>query len=185
MVISLCFTGALIILQKYVVKKTNSLAIAADSLHYVVDILSNVSVIISLTVVHYWHLYWLDILTAVGIAFYLLYNTWQLTCSALHEITDAELPKDIKDDIISLATSVPNVKGCHDFRSRIAGTHFFVELHLEFDGNLTLNETHHSSDLAENKIKAKYPQTQIIIHQDPYGLKENRLDDDVKKHRST
>lgn len=184
MIISLFSTGALILLQKYVIKKTKSLAISADSLHYVVDLLSNFAVIISLSIVHYWQLYWIDIITAIGIAFYLIYNTWHLTCSALNEITDAELPQDIKDEITALVMSVPDIKGCHDFRSRVSGSRFFIEIHLEFDGNLTLNRTHRLSDLAESKILEKYPQSQIIIHQDPYGLKEDRLDYNVEQYCS-
>ena len=184
MFISLLLTAVLVTIQRYVVKKTNSLAIAADSLHYVVDFLSNASVIVSLIIVHYWKLYWIDICTAVAIAIYLLYNTWQMICHALDEITDKELPDNIKSDIINLVRSVPEVRGCHDFRSRIAAAQFFIELHLEFDGNLSLLETHHLSDLAENKIHEKYPQAQVIIHQDPYGIKESRLDYDVEQRCS-
>jgi ferrous-iron efflux pump FieF len=179
MFISLAATFALVALQKYVVKQTKSLAIAADSLHYVVDILSNSAVTLSLTLVRYLYLYWIDVVTAILIALYLLYNAWGITCEALSEITDRELDDEIKQNIIALAISSEGVMGVHDVRSRISGSRFFVELHLEFDGNMTLYQTHHLAELAEEKILKQYPQAQIIIHQDPYGIKEKRLDDSV------
>lgn len=179
MLISLIFTFALIAFQKYVIKKTASKAIAADSAHYVVDILSNFSVIISLIVVHYFHIEWFDILIAVLIAVYLLINAYQITVEALAEITDAEVDETIKQQIINIASATKGVKGCHDFRSRAAGSRIFVEMHIELDGNLTLYEAHALTDEVEKQIAEVYPQAQIIIHQDPYGIKENRLDHQI------
>ena len=48
MVFAICTTVILVIFQKYVVRRTGSVAIAADSLHYQADILVNASVIVSL-----------------------------------------------------------------------------------------------------------------------------------------
>ena len=75
--------------------------------------------------------------------------------------------------------SVNGVLGCHDLRSRVSGSRWFVEIHLEFDGNKTLEETHAMADLAEHKVIEAYPQIQLIVHQDPYGLKENRIDNAI------
>ncbi len=179
MVISLVLTFALIAFQKYVVRKTNSLAIAADSLHYRVDILSNLSVIFSLFLVRLWQWQWADIVMAILIAIYLLINALLLAYKALGEITDAELDSAIRQKIITIICAVPGVKGYHDFRSRISGARMFVEVHLEMDGALSLNETHEIADTAEKNIIAAFPQAQVIIHQDPYGLAEQRLDHQI------
>jgi divalent metal cation (Fe/Co/Zn/Cd) transporter len=45
---------------------------------------------------------------------------------------------------------------------------------------MPLFETHKISDMVEDKIAEKLPNVQVIIHQDPYGLRENRLDDELK-----
>ena len=50
MVFSLIATLALIVFQQYVAKHTQSIAIKADSAHYVVDILTNASIIFSLLI---------------------------------------------------------------------------------------------------------------------------------------
>ncbi|MBR1841568.1 MAG: cation diffusion facilitator family transporter [Alphaproteobacteria bacterium] len=176
MLFCLFCTVLLVLFQRYVINKTKSQAIAADSLHYVVDILSNSSVIFSLFIVKYLHWEWFDIVTAVAISLYLIYNAWQLALDALQEITDKELDAKIKENIIRLMCSVEGVLGCHDLRSRISGSRWFVEIHLEFDGNKTLTETHALTDLAEHKVIEVYPQIQLIVHQDPHGLKEDRID---------
>ena len=179
MLISLLLTFALIIFQKYVVKKTASKAIAADSAHYVVDVLSNLSVIVSLIVVHLFHIEWFDVLIAVLIAIYLLVNAYQITAEALAEITDEEVDEKIKQQIIDITCKVDGIKGCHDFRSRAAGSRIFIEMHIELDGNLTLYQAHTITDEVEKQISVAYPHAQIIIHQDPYGIKENRLDHQI------
>ena len=180
MMICLIFTLLLLVLQKYVVKKTHSLAIKADSVHYFVDLLSNSAVIISLLVVHYLHWQWFDIITAVAIAFYLLLNAYSLAKLALNELTDVELDEKIKKDILQIALSVEGAKGVHDLRTRGAGLRMFVEMHIEFDGKKSLYEIHDLSELIENKIVQKYPMLQVIIHQDPYGIKEKRIDYEIK-----
>ena len=54
------------------------------------------------------------------------------------------------------------------------------ELHLELDGDLPLSKAHDYTDTVEDALRAAYPNSQIIIHQDPAGLKENRLDHKIR-----
>ena len=180
MLISLFLTLILVFFQKYVVKKTSSKAIAADSLHYAVDILSNFAVILSLIIIKYENWQWFDILTALIIAAYSMYNAIKLAINSLEEITDKEIDETIKNDIIDVIKSVDEVKGFHDFRSRVSGNRIFVEIHLEFSGNKTLFETHQKISVIENKIIAKYPHMQLIIQQDPWGIQEERIDNIIK-----
>ena len=67
----------------------------------------------------------------------------------------------------------------HDFRSRNLGDVYYFELHLEIDGNLTLYQAHDLAETVEKDILRLYPNSQIIIHEDPYGIKENRLDHEI------
>lgn len=177
--ISIVLTVALISFQAAVVKKTNSQAIEADSAHYTVDLLTNGAIIVSLLVVKYLGWQWFDSLTAVFISGYLLWNAAHIAIKALEEITDHEVDDDIKNKIIALVHEVPEIKGYHDFRTRVSGLRMFIEIHLELDGNLTLSKSHDISDKVEAKILAEFPQAQIIVHQDPYGLHEQRLDHEI------
>lgn len=176
MVISLLATLSLIAFQKYVTQKTASPAIKADSAHYTVDVLTNLSIIISLLVVKYLGINRFDILTAFVISAYLIFNAYKLAAEAVSALTDRELSPEIRQKVIDIVNNSEGIKGYHDFRSRDLGGTYFFEIHLELDGNLTLNITHQLTDKVEEAIKKQFPEAQVIIHQDPYGLRENRLD---------
>ena len=58
----------------------------------------------------------------------------------------------------------------------------FIEIHLEMEGSLTLAAAHDISDRVEEKITTAFPMAQIIVHQDPFGLREKRLDHEIEGH---
>ncbi len=179
MIVSVILTLILVSYQKYTLRRVPSQAIEADNKHYWIDLAANAAVLVSLTAVHWFRWKWVDMAAAVMISIYLIITAWKIAKRALEEITDKEIDPNIKAQIIDAVMSIEGVKGCHDFRSRISGARWFIEMHLEFDGELTLLHAHALSEKAENKIIALYPQAQIIIHQDPFGIKEKRLDNDI------
>jgi len=181
MVFSLVATLFLIAYQKHVAKLTQSQAINADSAHYVVDILTNASIILSLTIVKFFEIYWFDTLTALVIAIYLLYNAYQLVVEAFDVLLDRELSDDIRQNISDIISRHEFVKGFHDVRTHSLGNEYMIEIHLELDGRLSLYEAHQLSDKVENAILKAYPNAQVIIHQDPSGVAEERLDERLKK----
>lgn len=182
MAISIVLTIALISFQSVVVKITKSQAIEADSAHYTVDLLTNGAIIISLLVVRYLNWQWFDSATAVVISSYLLINAARIALNALEEITDHEVDNKIKQKIIDIVNSEAEIKGYHDFRTRVSGLRMFIEIHLEMEGSLTLDAAHDISDRVEEKITTAFPMAQIIVHQDPFGLREKRLDHEIEGH---
>ena len=181
MVFSLIATLFLITYQKHVAKLTQSQAINADSAHYVVDILTNASIILSLTIVKFFEIYWFDTLTALVIAVYLLFNAYQLVVEAFDVLLDRELSDEIRQNIGYIISRHAFVKGFHDVRTHSLGNEYMIEIHLELDGRLSLFETHQLSDKVEAAIMEEYPNAQVIIHQDPSGVAEERLDERLKR----
>jgi ferrous-iron efflux pump FieF len=179
MFVSLIITLFLIAFQNFVARKTASPAVEADKMHYLVDVLTNASIIVSLVAVRYFHLAWFDMLTAVFISAFLIYNAYKIAADAVANLTDQELSPLIRSKVIDIIRHSEGIKGFHDFRSRDLGGMYHFEIHLELDGQITLEEAHTLTDLVENKIKERFPQAQVIIHQDPYGIAENHLDDQL------
>ncbi len=177
MALSFVLTWALIVFEQYVVKKTNSVAINADRAHYVSDLLSNFSVVVSLVCVSYFNATWVDTLTAFVVSIYLLYFAFHIAKQAVVLLMDHELPVLIRQDVANIVQSVEGIKGFHDFRSRDLGGHYFFEIHLEMDSDMSLLKAHELSQKVEDKIAEKYPNAQIMTHQDPFGIQEKRLDD--------
>ena len=94
---------------------------------------------------------------------------------------DKELPDAVRKEIERLVTECDFCHGIHDLRTRDLGGMYMFELHLELDGNLSLAKAHDLTDEVEDKLKKQFPNAQVIIHQDPAGLKENRLDSKLVK----
>ncbi len=181
MIISLIATLALITFQKYVYKKTNSQAIKADSAHYTVDVLSNIAILISLIISQTFEITWVDPIAAISIAIYLLLNAYDILKDAIRMLLDKELNKEIIINIKKIILSHEFVKGLHDLRTRDLGNGYFFEFHLELDGGISLSKAHEYTEIVENSIKKQYFGSQILIHQEPFGIIEKRLDDKIRK----
>ena len=167
--ISLAFTIALVRYQKFVVAKTNSLAVAADSVHYLSDVVLNLSVIVALVCGAYLGWPAADPLFALGIAAYIIYSAWTIVTSAFNQLMDRELPDTDREKIIAIATQHPEVRSLHQLRTRASGKDIFIQLHLEMDGAISLNRAHGIADEVEHEIQDAYPGADILIHQDPYN----------------
>lgn len=165
-VFSLALTVALLTLQHRVIRETGSNAVRADSLHYRSDMLLNGSILLALVLASFgWHQ--LDPWFGLGIAGYIFWSAIQIARQSFAVLMDEELPPDVSQHMLELACSVPGVLGAHDLRTRISGNHWFVQLHLELPGELTLLVAHGISDQAADAIHAAYPRTEVLVHADP------------------
>lgn len=165
-IFSLLLTVALLVLQHRVIKQTGSNAVRADSLHYRSDLLLNGSILVALMLAGFgWHQ--LDAWFGLGIAAYILWSAIQIARESFSVLMDEELPTDVSQHMLELACSVPGVLGAHDLRTRISGNHWFVQLHLELPGELTLSVAHGISDQAADAIHKAYPRAEVLVHADP------------------
>jgi ferrous-iron efflux pump FieF len=174
MLLSIAMTLGLLAFQRSVVKKTGSLAIAADAMHYRSDLLVNLSVVVAILLSMWTNWTIVDPLIGIGIAAYILWSTYDIASSALDVLLDRELPLEERRNIENLARDHPKVKGFHDLRTRSGGTHYIIQFHLELAPDSTLIEAHRIMDSVEDKIRAAYPDCEIIVHSDPLGFDEMR-----------
>jgi ferrous-iron efflux pump FieF len=176
MVFSIAATLALVSFQRMVAKRTGSLAISADALHYTGDVLINGSVIVSLLLAAGtgWDL--ADPLFAVGIGGWLMINAWQIARLSLDSLMDKELPESDRGRIRAILATHPEVRDHHDLKTRTSGRQGFIQLHLELPGTLPLVEAHRISDEVEKAILAEFPGFDVIIHEDPAGIREERTE---------
>ncbi|MCQ4273053.1 cation diffusion facilitator family transporter [Pseudomonas kuykendallii] len=165
-VVSLLATLALLRFQRHVVEVTGSTAITADALHYRSDLLLNGSILAALLLAQA-GLHRADALFGLGIAAYILYSATSIIRGACSVLMDEELPVEISQRMHDLACAVPGVLGTHDLRTRMSGTHWFVQLHLELPGGLSLDEGHALCDQAEAAIRQEFPRAEVLVHADP------------------
>jgi ferrous-iron efflux pump FieF len=171
---SIAVTAVLVFFQRHVVRKTGSLAISADRLHYLGDVLVNSAVIVALALTELLGWNWLDPAFGALIAAYILYTAWSIARSSFDMLMDRELPEEERQRIRGIATAHPQVRALHELRTRASGPSIFIQFHLEMAGEMSLYEAHRIADQVENQILAAYPGAEVIIHEDPSGVAERR-----------
>lgn len=169
MAISIVATLGLVSFQHYVIKKTRSVAIRADALHYKSDILVNCAVILALWL-STMGLNIIDPIIGGLIACYILYSVWSIVSISLDQLMDRELSDEVRTKIKQLVLAHPQSSGIHDLRTRHSGTMTFIQFHLEIEDDLTLVQAHNVSDEIELELLKIYPDSEIIIHIDPKSV---------------
>ncbi|HUC60964.1 MAG TPA: cation diffusion facilitator family transporter [Alphaproteobacteria bacterium] len=172
MLFSLAATLALVLFQRMVVRRTGSIAVGADALHYFGDVLVNGSVIIALLLGPALGWYALDPLFAIGIAIYIVVSAWSIARRSLDQLMDHELSDEARRRIVAVATAHRDVVALHDLRTRAAGTRQFIQFHLEMDPGIRLARAHEIADEVEAALLAEFPGAEVIIHEDPAGIDE-------------
>lgn len=166
MVFSVIVTAFLISYQRYVVKVTRNLAIKADSLHYVTDILSNFSILLALYLsINGYPL--ADPIFAILIAVFILYSAFQISRDSFQQLMDKKLDDATEQLIIETIKNTKQAIGYHDFRTRQSGKDKFIQFHLEIDDSLSFLQAHKIADTLEKQLMQLIPDAEIIIHQDP------------------
>jgi len=174
MAIAIVMTLLLVGFQTYVVNKTNSIAIKADSLHYRADILVNVAVIISLILSA--NLQWTmaDPIFALLIILYMSIGAYKIGGQALDVLMDREFPDEDRKRIKNIAESHEKVLNVHDMRTRSSGATSFIQFHAEMPKDISLSEAHEIADEVMYMVEEVFPNTEVLIHQDPEGVDERR-----------
>ena len=184
MAVAIAGTLALVAFQRHVVRRTGSQAIAADSLHYKADLATNLSVVASLAIAHWLGWSWVDPLIAALIALYLGGHAFRIGKEAVNVLMDHELPAEKRERIKAIVLAHPEVQGLHDLRTRGSGATIFIELHIEIDAEMTVGEAHDVTDAIEAQLFAAFPEAEVILHQEPQGLDDARLDHRIARARA-
>ena len=170
MIISLIITILLVLYLSYIAKKTNSMVIKADALHYKTDVFSNGAVLISLLLVTFTGYELIDVIVGGGIALYIIYSAYSLIHEGILVLLDRAVDEELVSKIEEIIKQNDKVNTYHLLKTREAANQTFVEVHLVFNCLITLMEAHKASDSIENRIKKLDEKRDWIIniHMDPY-----------------
>ncbi len=172
--ISIALTLTLVMYQKYVVKKSKSMAIESDQYHYLTDTFINLSVLFSIVITGWTRFVFIDALVGLLISGVVLYTSVTLLKKSFKILLDHEIQSDDRDRIREIALDHPKVLGFHDLRTRDTGRKYIIQFHLELDPNMSLLESHEITDEVTDNVLKVYPDSELIIHTDPLGIDEVR-----------
>ncbi len=168
-VIAMVATVALLAWQRYVIRKTKSLAISTDHVHYQSDILLNLAVIAALALDQYAGIAGADPFFGLAIALWLGWGAWGASQQAIEQLMDHEWPEERRQAFLEAVARHPEIKGLHDLRTRTSGDRDFVQFHLAINGDMTVRQAHVVMDEVEAILRKEFPGVEILIHPDPEG----------------
>ena len=167
--IAIVATFALIAWQRHVIRRTGSLAIRTDNIHYQSDLLLNLAVIAALVLDQYLGFARADPLFGIGIAGWLLWNAWRASTEAVDSLMDKEWPEETRLRFVEHAARHPELSKLHDLRTRTAGNRDFVQFHVDLPPDMTVGEAHDVIERVEEDLCAAFPGIELLIHIDPEG----------------
>lgn len=168
--IAMAATLGLLAWQRYVIRKTQSLAIETDHVHYQSDLLLNLAVIAALALDQYAGIAGSDPVFGLLIAAWLGWGAWKASQRALDQLMDREWSIEKRVQFLEVIARHPELKGIHDLRTRTSGNRDFVQFHVSVDPQMTVTEAHRVMDEIEAKLHAEFPDIEMLIHPDPEGL---------------
>jgi ferrous-iron efflux pump FieF len=168
-IVALAATLALLAYQRSVIRRTGSVAIRTDNVHYQSDLLLNLSVIAALVLDQYLGFTGADPLFGLGIAAWLLWGAWRASSHAFDQLMDREWPEEKRQRFLAVAARHPEARGIHDLRTRSSGTHDFAQFHIWIDPKMSVAEAHDVVEEIETGLAGEFPGCEVLIHLDPEG----------------
>jgi len=168
--IAIAGTFVLLWWQRQVIRRTASLAIKTDNVHYKSDLFLNLGVIAALVLVRYLGIAGADPLFGLAIALWLGWGAWRASQEAIDHLMDKEWPDEKREQFLATLAKHPELRGVHDLRTRTSGAHDFVQFHAMVNGGMTVAEAHRVMDELEERIEREFPGVEVLIHPDPEGL---------------
>lgn len=169
MALSVGLTAVLVWWQRRVARRTGSKVVAADSLHYLSDMLPAVGGILALAVSALFGVAQVDSAVSLVAALVLLRGAWKIGGGAFAALMDRAAPAETEARIAAVVDGFPEVAGFHDLKTRVSGTRTFVQLHIELDGTLSLREAHAIGARLRLAVLDAVPGSEVLIHKDPIG----------------
>jgi ferrous-iron efflux pump FieF len=173
-ILSIALTFLVVGFQRYALRLSHSVAVAADEIHYRGDLYLNLGVLISLLLSQWlgWQL--IDPLFGLGIGFYLIVNAIRIFQQSYQMLMDRELPDEDRERIRQICLAHEEILDAYGIRTRQAGPRTFIHVVLEMEGTLPLRSAHFIGKAVEDELLASFPGAEIIIHEEPTGVDGHR-----------
>ena len=168
-VISIVLTLILVGFQRFVIKRTGSVIISGDALHYQSDLLLNIGVLAAIFLSQG---IWIeaDGVFTIAVALFLVFGAGQIIVQSVAQLMDHELSDEELAQISAIVLANKRALGIHDLRTRQSGAQRFIQFHLELNDELSLFDAHSIGDEIEEEICKVLSPCEVFIHHDPSSV---------------
>ena len=171
--ISIALTGWLVWMQGRAMRKSGSMAVAADRAHYAGDLAANGVVLIGVISGSFLAAPGLDAAAGLVVAVWLFWGALGVLRTASDHLVDRAVPDADRITITTAVLADPRISGVHQLRTRMAGPAMMIQMHIDLEPTLTLDAAHAIVVEAENRLLAAFPRADVLIHPDPRGRAES------------
>jgi cation diffusion facilitator family transporter len=160
-------------LFRFVLREANSvdsLAVRSDAWHHRSDAITSIAAAIGIGVALVGGPGYesADDIAAIVAAGIIAWNGWRLLRPAMDELMDASPDLALNAKIRDIARLIPGVDGVEKCRVRKMGYHYFVELHVEVNPELTVRRAHEVAHQVKDLIRSRLPAVyDVLVHIEP------------------
>lgn len=155
----------------HVGEKADSVALQADAWHHRADAISSIAAFIGISIAliggpgYEPADDWAALVACTVIA----YSGLRLLYITARDILDAAPPKEVEDQVRSIAARIPGVMAVEKCRIRKSGTTLFVEIHIEVDPRATVDEGHRIGGAVRGSLRnSDLKIADAFVHIEPY-----------------
>ena len=161
-------------------KEINSPAIIADGKHQKTDVFSSVAVLIGVVVSNMGYPI-LDPIIGLIIGMLILKTAYEIGKENLDNIMGKVPSDEFINRIKEVADNTYPAQHAHNIKVDYLGSYAVVSLHVQLDGNYSLEETHKIVHVVEENIIKEIPEVKsVMVHACPIGLEYNH-DQEIDK----
>ncbi|PNR96627.1 cation diffusion facilitator family transporter [Petrotoga sp. 9PWA.NaAc.5.4] len=157
---------------KYVIgNKIRSSSLVADALNMRNDILTSLSVLIGILCYIFLDIKWVDPVVAIIVSIFIFKVGIEMFIETSDEFmgSSRELG-EIYSNILEVVEKFEDAHNPHKIRVRKSGYVYFIEMHIEVNGEMTVKEANNLAYKIENELKNMNPYIKdVIIHVEPLG----------------
>ena len=150
-------------------QRLKSTALTANAWHHRVDAISSIPALVAVGgAILYPGLTFLDQVGAVVVAVLILHAAFKIILPGLREFVEAGASAEIREEITSLAASLPEVRQVHGVRTRQIANSLQVDLHIVIDSELTIREGHIIAEAVKTRLLTQGPDVlDVVVHMEP------------------
>lgn len=158
-----------------VARRLDSSALRSAAWDHRSDALASACVAVSLLAAPYAGRFgpWIDPLAGLCVCVILVATGLRMFSSTATELMDQQADGELVERVRSIAAEVDAVADVEKLRIRKSGLEYFIEIHIEVDGHLTVNEGHRIGHHVKDQLLSQLPRVRDVhVHIEPYDEKQ-------------
>ena len=109
-----------------------------------------------------------DDVAAIVAAGIIAWNGWRLLRPSLDELMDASPSLEVREQIRAIAAAIPGVDGIEKCVVRKMGYHYFVDMHMEVDPQMTVESANQIAHQVKDQVRHQMPAVfDVLVHIEP------------------